>query len=248
MMRNRLYPSTACSAWIGLLATFLLVLQSESGLAQSPPPDQRQPWVLPDDRLGVPTAPLLLLTRPEIRADLKLTPDQSASAARALRDLMSQAARLRDQPNGPELVAARRTIDVAQQTWISTQLSKEQQARLVQLDLQWEGPAALVRRPVVAETLGLSGEQRQRLQQLLVTSASSAPTPEVARQALEVLRPEQSIRYRSMLGPPLAFRHQTTNLAGKSVENPVMPPRSAVSPGTRDEQVKTTGAEPRSRE
>lgn len=232
------------SPWFRLLVTFALVWVGQWGVAQSPPPNQARQPVLPDDRLGVRTAPLLLLTRPDIRADLKMTPDQVASASRALSDLMSQAAKLRDQPNAPEVLAARRAIDEAQQHWISTQLTKEQQSRLVQLDLQWEGPVALIRRPVVAETLGLSVEQRERLQQLLTSSTSVAPTADVSRQALEVLRPEQSTRYRSMLGRPLTFRHDMTSLAGQNASAPTTPSTSAAGQGTRDEQVKTTGAEP----
>ena len=40
--------------------------------------------MLPDDRLGVRTAPVLLLSRPDVRADLRLSPGQAEAAEREL--------------------------------------------------------------------------------------------------------------------------------------------------------------------
>ncbi len=46
---------------------------------------------LPDDRLGVRIAPLLLLSRPDVRTEVKLTPDQEAQALAAISDLHGRA-------------------------------------------------------------------------------------------------------------------------------------------------------------
>ena len=59
-----------------VLATFLA-----TGLGTGAPASGDDVPVLADDRLGTRTAPLLLLTRPDVQADLKLTPEQVASAA-----------------------------------------------------------------------------------------------------------------------------------------------------------------------
>ncbi len=46
---------------------------------------------LPDERLGIRTAPLLLLSRPDVRADLALDPSQTTAALKAISDLHAKA-------------------------------------------------------------------------------------------------------------------------------------------------------------
>src|ERR687890_537081 len=65
---------------------------------------------LPDSRLGIRTVPLLLLSRPDVRADLGLNPAQTAEARCAISELHAKAAALGGKA-GAEAIAARRAID-----------------------------------------------------------------------------------------------------------------------------------------
>ncbi len=170
-------------------------------------------WVLPDSRLGVRTAPILLLSRPDIQNDLKLSTEQVLSTRRAIRDLYNRAASLKGLPDA-EAITARRSIDEAQQRWLETQLNDEQRARLFQVDLQWEGPSAVITRPWLATRLGLSAEQRQALSQAVAHfdprqhPASGGPPDErpLAQQVLATLTPEQRQQWKALLGHPLAIQ------------------------------------------
>src|SRR5258707_429902 len=87
---------------------------------------------LPDERLGVRTVPLLLVSRPDVRADLGLDQAQTDAARLAIDDLHRRAGALRGLPDD-KVIAARRAIDEAEQRWIATHLSPKQTARLVQI-------------------------------------------------------------------------------------------------------------------
>lgn len=185
-------------------------------------------WVLPDSRLGVRTAPLLLISRPDIQADLKLDPALAAEAMRLLTDLRRQAASVRGQ-SGPEALKVRRAIDEAQTRWLQVRLTAEQRSRLEQVDLQWEGPAALLTRSRVADSLGLTDPQRAALSQAIVAKRSAqaedrAPREReriLAEQALGVLTEDQRERWKAMLGTPLAIQ---------PVAEPAVADRSGVRP------------------
>ncbi len=174
---------------------------------------QGEDWVLPDDRLGVRTAPILLLTRPDVQADLGMTASQVTAARGIVAELYARAAALRGMPDSQAL-PARRAIDEAQQSWLETQLSDEQRARLLQVDLQWEGPSAVVSRSWVAELLGLTGDQRARLSEAVArrhaerSQGKQSPKDEVplAQQVLSVLNPDQQQRWRALLGRPFTVR------------------------------------------
>jgi hypothetical protein len=156
---------------------------------------------------------LLLLSRPEIQADLKLTPEQAAAADAIIVDLHRRAEGLRGRGDGQDAAASRRSIDEAQQRWLAATLSEEQQSRLLQIDLQWEGPSALVSRPSVIETVGLDAKQVAALKARLVAALRSpdAPRDPLARahqqlqHAREVLTEDQQARWLSLLGRPLTF-------------------------------------------
>jgi hypothetical protein len=161
----------------------------------------------PASRLGVRTAPLWLLNRPDVRTEVGLTAEQAVSAKHKLEELHARAEGLRGK-TGPEVLSARRAIDEAQQHWLETELKAEQRSRLVQIDLQWEGPAALVMRPGVADALGLSTEQRAQLAKAISdhrnrpAEAQRAEAHVLAQQALNVLTPDQRERWKSLLGRP----------------------------------------------
>jgi hypothetical protein len=166
---------------------------------------------LSDDRLGTRAAPLLLLTRADVRADLGLSSEQSAAADAAIRELYSRAQALRGQGNTPQVIAARKAIDEAGRDWIATHLSVEQQARLMQIDLQWEGPAALVTRGSLAASLGLTAEQSRALRTAVDERRRAGPNaPDAERRLAEttlaLLTPEQRDRWKAMLGRPFAMQ------------------------------------------
>jgi hypothetical protein len=180
------------------------------------------PPPLPDQRLGIRTAPLLLLSRLDVRTEIGLDEAQTADAEKTLTKLYGQAATLKGK-TGPEVLAGRRAIDEAAEDWIKTRLSPAQRKRLIEIDLQWEGPSALVRRPVVADHLGLTAEQRAQLTRAIAERDRRraqggdwrASEHQLAQQALAVLTPEQRERWRAMLG-----RHFTPQLAGTRAAPP----------------------------
>lgn len=170
-------------------------------------------WVLPDSALGSRTSPLLLLSRPEVRADLKLEDSQSLAASGAIADLRGRAALLRG-PDTPQLVGARKQLEEAQRRWIEEHLTPNQRVRLQQIDFQWEGPAALITRPILAESLNLNEAQIMSLRQALgdrnAKQADGKPRGELehllAERTLATLTEPQRTRWKTLLGQPLIVR------------------------------------------
>jgi hypothetical protein len=163
---------------------------------------------LSDDRLGTRAAPLILLTRPDVRADLDLSVEQATDADAAIRDLYRRAEALRGQGDSAQVLAARRAIDEAGRDWLAAHLSEDQQTRLGQIDLQWEGPAALATRAPLAAALGLTRDQTQALRAAVDESRRSGPGSErrLAETTLGVLTPDQRDRWKAMLGRPFAVQ------------------------------------------
>ena len=102
-------------------------------------------WQLPDDRMGVRTAPILLLSRDDVARDIGLTSDQRQKTWEKIADLGRRAADLKGR-NDKEVNVLRRSIDQSQLDWLRTELKPVQLARLTQIDLQWEGPSAILSR------------------------------------------------------------------------------------------------------
>jgi hypothetical protein len=181
-------------------------------------------YYLTEARLGTRTAPLLLLSRSDVRADLNLSQEQSASAEAMIDSVYTRAEKLRGKPNSPEVIAERRVIDESQKEWLATKLSVDQQRRLIQLDLQWEGPTSLVTRQILAETLGLSAEQLKTLIQAnsecrrIQASGDAAAIQKaersMAQTTLATLNDEQKLRWKAMLGKP--FTVQTASSRPKT--------------------------------
>jgi hypothetical protein len=198
--RSLKMAKTKRQGWFGCFLV-VLVVGAVQGVLRA------QEGQYPASRLGVRTAPLLLLSRPDVRAEVGLTAEQATSAARTLDELHARAEALRGK-TGPDVLAARRAIDETQQHWLETQLKPEQRTRLIQIDLQWEGPAALVMRPGVADTLGLSVEQRSRLAKAVADHKKRSPEAQqadaraLAQQALTMLTPEQRDQWKNLLGRP----------------------------------------------
>jgi hypothetical protein len=184
-----------------------LTLGPVQGVAGPPQPG--------DERLGIPTAPLLLLSRPDVRAEIGLDAIQAADADKTVGELYQQALALKGQ-RGPDVENRKRDVDLAGERWLESRLTESQRKRFSQIELQWEGPAALIHRPIIADALGLSTEQRARLAEAVAARDRrrdlGADRWECESQLFEqtkaLLTSEQSRRWRAMLGPPFAFRRQ----------------------------------------
>jgi hypothetical protein len=169
--------------------------------------------LIPDSRLGVRTVPLLLLSRPDVRADLGLTENQTREAEDAIRSLYPRAREMAGK-QGEDAVAARRAVDNDMQQWIESRLNESQRERLAQIDLQWEGPAAVVSRPSLADALELSTGQREALTKGVAEvnekrrkgTLDARDEAALARQTLGLLTKTQRTRWRAMLGKPFVPR------------------------------------------
>jgi hypothetical protein len=175
------------------LAVLLSLALAGVGLAA---PAEDDAWALPDGLQGVRVAPIFLLSRTDVQADLGMTDEQVLSARRTIADLYARAASLRGKPD-LEAIAERRVIDEAQRRWLENQLSDAQQARLLQLDLQWEGPTAILSRSWVTAQLELSPAQRRSLRTSMVDHPAEA--------LQSVLTPDQRTRWQALLGQALRF-------------------------------------------
>lgn len=203
------------SGWFtrGLALAAILAGAAGNALAADPPsPAAMGPSELPDSRLGIRTSPLLLLTRMDIRDDLKLTPQQVDEAQRVIAELYSRALQIQGKRD-PAAVAARRAIDETQARWIASVLSPEQRNRLEQLDLQWEGPSAVLR-PPIASALAISPDQGSKLAQAVAERNTRRAKVgfdrdaerKLAEATLSTLSEDQRRRWKIMLGDEFRFR------------------------------------------
>lgn len=192
-------------------ATLALVTLGLIGIAPAPAPAAS--WSLPDRSMGARITPLLLLSRADIRDDLQLGPELAGDVDRAIADLYKQANALKGQ-TGDVAVDRRRAVDEGQRLWLEAHLTEVQRDRLAQLEIRWEGPAAMASRPSVAEALGLSDEQRATLARAVAGRNArrgkgddlAAADRELTREAMAVLSDGQKLRWERMLGHPFAFR------------------------------------------
>jgi hypothetical protein len=191
------------------LAALLLLFSPAARAQQAPAPAQATNNApLPDERLGVRTVPILLLSRPDVRSDLMLTPEQSKKAETAITDFWVSADAVKGK-KGAAAMEARKEVDRRLSLWFEANLTSAQRTRLLQIDLQWEGPSALLR-PVVADTLGLSPRQRESIGGFMKTCREERATKaftatrelELNRAALKALDPSQLTRWRAMIGVP----------------------------------------------
>ena len=192
------------------------------GVAMSPRACRADPQPLPDSRLGIPTAPLLLLSRPDVRADIGLDPKQAEAAERAITELYARASSVK-QMKGKQASVARREVNDAMLRWLQTWLTDAQRSRLEQVELQWEGPSVVVRREAVARALDLSQTQRETLRRLVDEHHRRrdqgpyqwSAEHELAQRVLSILTEPQRRRWKAMLGRPF-----TPQLAGAGTAPP----------------------------
>jgi hypothetical protein len=158
------------------------------------------------------TAPILLLSRSDIQKELSLSPELVVEA-RALAVVLQRKALALHGQTGSGLLVARRAIDDEQARWLNQKLSRPQLERLHQLDLQWEGPAALASRPIIADALDLTPEQRTAIAQAIADNVglqkpdfqSRQVGAERSRRILEILSPQQRERWSVLQGIPFEF-------------------------------------------
>jgi hypothetical protein len=204
------------------MVLLMAAVWSRAGSGDGPPPSL--PLLVPDSLIGDRIAPLLLLSRADIRAEVALDPLQTADLERAIADLHARAAALKGQA-GPSVIAARKEIDENMQRWIDVHLSEAQRVRLIQVELWWEGPSALVTRPIVADTLALTQAQRLTLGQAVndyrQKRRSGTLRPEdverLARLSFDVLNEDQRHRYDEMRGRPIKLETRVAAGAGGPV-------------------------------
>jgi hypothetical protein len=185
---------------------WLCSLLPSSGLAQNAGPAST-PGV-PDSRFGIRTVPILLLTRADVRADVGLTAEQGQAAEAAIQTFHKQALACVGR-TGPAIILARKQIDESQTRWLREHLSETQLVRLLQIDLQWEGPSALVSRPSVSLALGLSPGQvellRKKVKDASEKRADKGFTPadviEFKKATYSILSIDQQDRWHAILGP-----------------------------------------------
>ncbi len=176
--------------------------------AEPAPKVAARAYVLPDSSLGLRVQPLLLLSRPDVRADLGLDAKQAAHASTAIDELCARARALHGKPDA-EARELRLEIDRAAERWLKDNLTRLQLRRLMEVDLQWEGPSALISRKIISEHLRLTAEQQKQLKIAIERrnqkrgAAGFEPEAEneLAKKTLEVLSQPQREIWSVMLGP-----------------------------------------------
>jgi hypothetical protein len=167
---------------------------------------------VPDSRRGLPIAPLLLLTRADVRVELKLTPEQTADAERVISDVIDKGMAIRGKKDAAA-IAVREAIEHTSRTWLVERLSDSQRARLLQLGLQWEGPSSVMR-PLVAASLELNAEQTAGLSRAIAArnkhrnDGPPIPADEAKLKAavLSTLSVSQRGTWQAMIGPEFSFQ------------------------------------------
>jgi hypothetical protein len=170
-------------------------------------------WTLPDESRGARVAPLFLLSRADIREDIQFPASQVPEVEKAIIDLFNKAADLKGK-TGEAAVAQRKLVDESQKDWLEAHLTPDQVDRLSQIDLRWEGPAAMVTRRSVSDTLSLSDEQHAALRRaVLERNAHRDKTKDVAAaehqlnlRAMSILSEGQKKRWEKMIGQPIGVR------------------------------------------
>lgn len=173
------------------------------------------PWSLPDEARGSRVAPLFLLSRPEVRDDLRIDPALIPEVDRAIVDLFAKAKVLRGQ-TGAGAVEGRRLVDEGQKAWLEAHLTPDQVDRLWQVDLLWEGPAAIATRPSIAEALSLSDEQKAAFRKALAERQArhgrggngevAAANHQFGERALTILDDGQKQRWAKLVVRPIAHK------------------------------------------
>lgn len=165
-----------------------------------------------DGLFGCRTAPILLLTRPDVQAELRLEPRQISGARNVIARLRERGAGLIGK-TGPAAVAKRGQIDDEMIRWLTSTLTAEQLERLQEVIFQWEGAEAMTR-PHVPTHLNLTTQQLNSIDTIVkqleaARRTRGALTPaeigNYSNQAFAVLTPTQKELWKNLLGMPCRF-------------------------------------------
>jgi hypothetical protein len=219
--------------WTVAPAGFLLVL----AVLGAGPDAPTNPVTVLDERFGVRTAPILLLARPDVQLDLRLEPERIGQAKAAIAQLVEDLLALKDHP-GPTRLARQKAIDEKMTRWLVDHLSDAQLRRLRQIELQWEGALAMSR-PVVAESLGLSDQQRREVDRLQAAQLQAwrargrlepADRQHFSSRALSILTRDQKELWDQLLGPACRFSiPRQAGASGEPADRPAAARPAAVS-------------------
>jgi hypothetical protein len=136
---------------------------------------------------------------------------------------------------GPAIVAARREVDTEMSEWLSSHLTPEQLGRLEQIDLQWEGASAMRSRPLLDESLNLTPDQQQKVDQCISATKMKRKQGSwtfedhvsLSRQAIAILDERQRNLWIHLLGPPCPFMIATSAQPAKDES---VAPASRIAP------------------
>ena len=189
-------------------AGLVLVLALVAAGPENPPSEAG----MPDGHFGCRAAPILLLTRPDVQAELQLEPRQISGARNVIARLRQRGAGLKGKA-GPEAVAERGRIDDEMIRWLTSTLKAEQLERLQEVIFQWEGAEAMTR-PHVATHLNLSIQQLNSIDPIVKQleaerrtrgSLTPAEIGSYSNKAFAVLTPSQKESWGVLLGMPCRF-------------------------------------------
>jgi hypothetical protein len=165
-----------------------------------------------DDRLGVRSAPIFLLTRADVQRDLALQDSQVAEIQHEASELYRKARALKGN-KASGVVAARRVIDDESSQWLAAHLTPRQRERLAQIELQWEGAGAMLSRPLVTEYLNLNPDQQNKVAGCISEARAQRPQGPwdydghvaLTRKVISLLPEKQADLWIKLLGPPCKF-------------------------------------------
>lgn len=213
------FPRPFALAFVTLVSTCASAVGQSQTPAEKPKRDPAimrtsMVWQLPDDRMGIRTAPILLLSRNDVAEELHLTADQRKKTWEKIADLGRKAAELKGRGDNDSM-ALRRSVDQSQLQWLRAELTPEQLARLTQIDLQWEGPSAILSRPQVGEAMHLTADQRSKIQGILKSDSKTPNVPpsqtrlELTKKVFRELDETQQQAWRSLVGPDFVAVQRT---------------------------------------
>lgn len=208
--------------WLGIAAMAL----TSVALAQQPerPRREGQPGFGFGGRMMGGNIRMMLLMREDVQKELNLSQTQKAKLEQMRQEMMQAMQQLRDLP--PE--QRREQRQALQQRYDPTSvLTDAQRKRLRELELQWQGPSALLD-PEIARQVGLTEEQQAKIRGIIQESFQAmrerfqpGQPPEQSgdrmqeiqrareqteKKILEVLTPAQRERWQQLLGKPFEFQ------------------------------------------
>lgn len=210
--------------WMSILAVALVV----SAMAQSGQPRRGEGHGRP--QFGGQQLPRLagmrkhgmlasiLLVRPDVQKELNLTAQQKAKIEEMQQAMRRAREELRSLPPDQR---RRHMAELRQKNDPTSVLTETQKKRLRELELQWQGPTALMN-PEIAKEVGLTQEQRAKIMGILREQfqglrdrspqggvrdpqALEKAREEAEKKILEVLTPAQRQKWDQMLGKPFNF-------------------------------------------